>query len=278
MNPPEPGPAPPSRPSSPATGRDGEDEGSRLDAIATRASLLDQAHHGPPDAAGPARNALVLRYRRAVRGYLGALLQDDQLADEVAHDILVRILEGRFAGADLSRGRFRDYLKRAVRNAALSALRSAGKLRGTADADQFADDLPAGAAPEQRWLDECRLSLLEGATARLAEYQRAHPGNVYATLLRLLAERPQDDSARLAERLREATGQPYRADAVRQQVGRARRKFALFLLDEVRRSLDDPSGDAAEAELTELGLMDYVRDFLPPDWREGSQGVGRKPE
>jgi DNA-directed RNA polymerase specialized sigma24 family protein len=257
MNPPEPGPA---------------GEASRLDAIPTRASLLDQAHHGPPEAAGPARNALVLRYRRAVRGYLGALLQDDHLADEVAHDVLVRILEGRFAGADLRRGRFRDYLKRAVRNAAVSALRAAGRVRGTADAEQFADDLPAAAAPEQRWLDECRLSLLEGATVRLAEYQRGHAGNVYATLLRLLAEHPEDDSARLAERLREATGQPYRADAVRQQVGRARRKFAQFLLDEVRRSLDEPTPDAVEAELTELGLMDYVRDFLPPDWRSAEGG------
>ena len=56
-------------------------------------------------------------------------------------------------------------------------------------------------------------------------------------------------------------------EAARQQLRRARVKFAELLIEEIADGLEDASPDDVEEELAALGLMDYVRD-LPPDWRQ----------
>src|SRR6516225_9748112 len=88
----------------------------RLDEIPTQWSLLRLAQQNSFRVAGPARNTLALRYAGAIRSYVGAQVKDQQDADEVAQEVLVRIIRGDFAGADPQRGRFRDLLKVAVRN------------------------------------------------------------------------------------------------------------------------------------------------------------------
>ena len=45
-------------------------------------------------------------------------------------------------------------------------------------------------------------------------------------------------------------------------------RCARLLVDEVTPTLDGGTPDYVEEELCELGLMGYVRDFLPPDWRD----------
>src|SRR5262245_5988742 len=87
----------------------------RIDAITTRWSLLRLAHDASADTV-QARQALVLRYASAIRRYLGAVLRSRDDADELAQEVIVRLMRGDFAGADPSRGRFRDFLKTAVRN------------------------------------------------------------------------------------------------------------------------------------------------------------------
>ena len=87
----------------------------RLDAITTRWSLLRMAHTGDRDAE-TARAVLVLRYAKSVRAYVGGMLKNREDADELAQDVVVRLLKGDFAGADPTRGRFRDLLKTAARN------------------------------------------------------------------------------------------------------------------------------------------------------------------
>ncbi len=235
---------------------------SRLDAISTQHSLLRAAHHGSITSAGPARNALALRYRRAIRGYLGALLKDDQDADEVAQMVLVKLLQGDFARATPDRGRFRDYLKVAVRNTALTHLRR----KDSPLRHELADDTAACGGDEE-WLADWRRTVLDRAWDLLQEHERSRPGNLAYTLLRLLADHPDDDSEQLAERVSAILGRPIRADAVRKQISRARRKFAELLLDEVAETLDEPSPDRVEEELIETGLMDHVRDFLPENWK-----------
>lgn len=88
----------------------------RLDEIATRWSLFRLAHDGTPDHASAARNAFVMQYGSAVRKYVGAIVKDPQEAEELAQEVIVRLLRGDFAGANPERGRFRDLLKVAVRN------------------------------------------------------------------------------------------------------------------------------------------------------------------
>src|SRR5437763_16068673 len=91
-------------------------EPQRLDQIDTRWSLLRLAHQPSLTQAGPARNAVAMLYRRAIRAYVGALVSAEQDADELAQEVLVRLLSGNFHRADPQRGRFRDMLKVAVAN------------------------------------------------------------------------------------------------------------------------------------------------------------------
>src|SRR5690606_28964662 len=87
---------------------------SHLDAISTRWSVLHQAHHEPAPIAGRARAALAERYGPAIFAYVRAIVRDEHDAEDLAQEIIVRILCGKFSGADPGRGRFRDFLKVAV--------------------------------------------------------------------------------------------------------------------------------------------------------------------
>jgi RNA polymerase sigma factor (sigma-70 family) len=237
---------------------------SRIEGIPTRASLRQAAHQGNATTAGPARNALVMRYRKAIRAYLGRLLQNDADADEVAQEVVVKMLKGEFANVSSARGRFRDYLKVTVRNAALHHIRQRGKSRSVTLAPELLGE-QGGPASEENWLADWRRTLLESARQRLRDYQAQHQGNVYATLLDLIGEFPEEDSEQLARCVYQATGQAYRADAVRKQISRARRKLAEFLLEEVKRTLEAPTPAEVEEELIEVGLLVFIKDFLPAE-------------
>src|SRR5262245_26787031 len=141
--------------------------GSRLDNISTQHSLLREAQQPSPASGVAARQALVMRYNRAVRRYLGALLRDEQDADEVAQEVVLKMLRGDFAGVKPERGRFRAYLKMAARSTALSYL--SRKQRAPAPRDDLDLQAPDGAGEEQ-WLAGWRKSLLGAALQAL----RAH--------------------------------------------------------------------------------------------------------
>jgi hypothetical protein len=66
-----------------------------------------------------------------------------------------------------------------------------------------------------------------------------------------------------AARLSQKLGRPVTPGAFRQALQRARREFALRLIDEVRASLlDGPGPRALEEELADLGLLEYCRPYL----------------
>jgi hypothetical protein len=208
--------------------------------------------------------SFTLRYASAIRAYLESLLKDDHEADEVSQEFLLRVVERGFAQASPEHGRFRDYLKTAVRNAALSRLRrKRPDLLGEAVAELYSDD-----DDETRWLSDWQRCLLDRAWRALEAHERGSPGNLFYTVLRVSADHPDEDSAALAERTSSLAGREVRADAFRKQVSRARRMFAEVLLDEVTRTLADPSPARVEEELIAVGLLPYVRDFLPDDWRQ----------
>jgi RNA polymerase sigma-70 factor (ECF subfamily) len=227
-------------------------------------SVLEQISTRWPSITDPAR--FVLRYAPAIRRYLGAVLRDPDAVDEVTQDFLVNALQRRFdAGA--VRGRFRHYLKAALRNAAATYWRRLPPASQAAAAEPAAED-PAG---ERVWLDDWRRCLLERAWDALEARQRAAPDSLCYAALRLTADHPDEDSAALAARAAALCGRPVRPDAFRKQLSRARRLFARLLAAEAARTLEDPTPALVEEELADLGLLVHVRPYLPADWREVGQ-------
>jgi RNA polymerase sigma factor (sigma-70 family) len=230
----------------------------RLDAITTRWSLIRQAHTGDRDAQ-TARSALVLRYAKSVRGYVGGMLKNREDADELAQEVVVRLLKGDFAGADPTRGRFRDLLKTAARNMVRNFWEKQSRRRPVdADLGLVAETVSAG----DPWLASWQKTILDHTWGALKDFEKANPKNPAHTLLRLRTDFPDDTSEQLAEKLSKKTGSAIRPDACRQTLRRARLKFAELLVEEIRLGLDDPTPARVQEELAALELLDYVRDFL----------------
>jgi RNA polymerase sigma-70 factor (ECF subfamily) len=227
-----------------------------LEQISTRWSLITD----------PAK--FVLRYAPAIRRYLGALLHNPDDVEEVAQDFLLRVCEHQFTPEQVVRGRFRNYLKAAVRNSAVSFLRRRPRHRHD---ERLLRHLPGDDDPQaeatRAWIEEWRRCLLERVWEALEDYQRRSPGNLCHTVLRLAVEHADDDSQTLAARAAERTGRPLRGDAFRKQLSRARRLFAQFLVREVAQTLEQPTPEQVEEELIDLGVLHQVQRFLPDDWR-----------
>jgi RNA polymerase sigma-70 factor (ECF subfamily) len=243
----------------------------RLDELTTQWSLLRLAHEQSVTGVGTARSALALRYAPAIRSYVGAQVKDAHDADELAQEVVVKILHGDFARAVRERGRFRDLLKVAVRNLVRNYwTRKNRRGRKVVDTDQLADLGQEDPFGDQALNASWRDSVLQMTWAALKTEDRAQPNRAAATLLRLRVDDPEADTVQLAARLEAATGRSLKPDAVRQQLRRARLRFAQLLVEEIARGLDDATPANVEEELGEVGLLEYVRDFLPPDW--GTRG------
>jgi RNA polymerase sigma-70 factor (ECF subfamily) len=240
-----------------------EDTGaSRLDAIATHWSLIREAHADSRNSI-QARQALVLRYARAIRRYLGGIIASPLDADELAQDAVVRLMAGDFGGADPNRGRFRDLLKTAIRNMAHNYWARSSRRRPV-ELDlsllgKEADEV------DLRWEEAWRQSLLDHAWSALKAHEQATEGSHAYTLLKLRTEFPDCDSQQLADKLGEKTGTSIRADACRQMLRRARIRFAELLVKEVSGGLADASPERVSEELAALRLLEYVRDYLPEE-------------
>src|SRR6516162_8055018 len=80
----------------------------------------------------------VQRYAHAIQKYLFALLKKKEDAEEVAQDFFLQVTQHGFPRARKERGRFRDYLKVTVRNAALNYLtRKKAPEQNSVDLSQF---------------------------------------------------------------------------------------------------------------------------------------------
>lgn len=208
----------------------------------------------------------VMRYAPAIQRYVPAIVHNPHDAEEVAQDFLMRVFDKGFCPENVSHGRFRDYLKSAVRYAAISHLRK--KRAQQLNDEQLAALVQSDSEGDRQWDGQWRDCLLERVWQALEIRERQTPGNVYFTVLRQFTDDPKSDSQAHAARLSERIGRPVRADAFRQQLSRARRQFASLIIEEVRRTLHVPSADAVQQELIDLELIDYVRDFLSPVQRD----------
>jgi RNA polymerase sigma factor (sigma-70 family) len=242
---------------------DTDDLNARLASISTQWTKLFRAHQDPGDDAARAQQELLLRYYGAVYRYLLGMLRDPAAAEELAQEFAVRFLRGDFRRADPQRGRFRDFLKTALRHLAHDHWHRQQKAPAPLPSDGGG---PAGAGPaaldalDQPFLDRWREELLAQVWAALAEVER-QSGQPYHAVLRGKVEGAR--AAQLAGRLSGELGRPFTEDGVRQVLSRARKKFAGLLVDEVARSLQTSDPEALEQELIELGLLDYCKSALP---------------
>jgi hypothetical protein len=225
-----------------------------------------------PGLSGP---DLALRYQRAIQRFLCKVLKDEAAAADLTHNLLVKLLRGDF-GRWEGRGRFRDYLRAAVRNEAGTYLNGVRKvdcadLSGVADGEGVQDAL---------WDVEWAREIKTLAWHNLLRYQLRHrrvrnqhggSGNVFYTLLRLWVNYPRDRIPDLTRRLAQKTGRPYTEANVRQQLARARGKFVELLKQEVLSGLPPDCSAAIDQELLTQNLARYVRKFR----REEAPPAGR---
>lgn len=236
--------------------------------IKTRWSMIRQAHelNESGDVGSQAREALVMRYASAIRKFVKIVVKDDHLADELAQDAIVRLLKGDFSGADPNRGRFRDLLKTAIRNMARNCW-AKNQRRASVEFDVQSIDGGESDELDELWTKECRDLVLSVAWQNLQEWESSTPGSVAFTILRLRSQYPDDSSTQMAERLSQEKGKTFRPDSTRQQLRRARVRFADYLVAEIADGLGDPTPENLKDELISLGLYASVRDVLPAEWK-----------
>ena len=238
---------------------------SRLSQLTTRWSIIFEACRGP-DHADKATQAEVLeRHRAAIYRYVLRALGDPDLADEACQEFAYRFVRGDFRHADPAKGRFRDYVKKAV----IHLLREFQRARKARAKITPLEGEEAAATPtptpidvhEAEFMAIWRKELINRAWDEMELHQSA-TGPPYHAVLWLKAEDPSISAAGLAERLKTSGKGDYTAAGVRQVLHRSREIFAEKLLAEVSRSIlsDDP--DSLADELAELDLLTYCRQAL----------------
>jgi RNA polymerase sigma-70 factor (ECF subfamily) len=242
-----------------------DDLNARLASISTQWTQLFRAHQDRGDAANAAQRELLLRYYGAVYRYLLGTLHDPAAAEELTQEFAVRFLRGDFKEADRQRGRFRDFLKGALRHLAHEHWRKQKKAAAPLPSDSSAPAGTEAAATEafdRQFLDRWREELLAHAWDALADIER-RSGQPYHTVLRSKVEQPQVRSAEVGARLSAERGKPFTQEGVRQLLHRARKKFAELLVEEVGRSLQTAERDELVRELIDLDLLSYCKEALP---------------
>lgn len=202
----------------------------------------------------------VMRYAPAIRSYLGVLVRNPHEADDVAQDFLTRVVDKGFCPNEDLRGRFRDYLKAAIRYAAISHLRR--KLPAQVSVHQLDTLIQPDSEGDCPWETDWRTCLLDRVWQALELHQQSTPGNLAYVVLRQYTQEPDIDSETHAARLSKELGRPIRADGFRQQLRRARMRFAQLVVEEVRQTLHNPTDEAIEQELIDLHLLAIIRKWL----------------
>lgn len=247
----------------------------RLGQMETQWSLVRRAHGVTPQEASEALSVLVMRYSPAIRSYIKLLTRNDADADELAQDVVVRLLKGDFAKADPQRGRFRDLLMVSVRNMVKNhwdrSNRSPKTGVETPDiATPTNDSAEIIRLADESWISNWRSMLIEIAMTRLECYQIDNPGSVSYSALRLRSSFPDLDSTTLAQKLSEMAGREINAAAFRQQLKRGRVRFAEYVVEEIAQGLEVACVENLQQELIDVGLYEYIRDVLPDHWKTKS--------
>jgi RNA polymerase sigma-70 factor (ECF subfamily) len=225
----------------------------------THWTVVFDAHKTLVSQAERAKHELVTRYGGAIYRYLLGMLRDAHAAEDLAQDFALRLVRGDFKSASPERGRFRDFLKTALRNLVMDYWRKKRPEQLPEKLVEPADTRTPDS--DQVFLERWREELLEqGWNALQAEEKKT--GQPFYTFLRFKADNPDLRSAQIAEQVSARLGKPMTEIAVRKTIQRARERFGELLLDEVSRSIGSTRRVDLEAELGELNLLAYCQSAV----------------
>ena len=221
--------------------------GSHLTQLETSWTTIRSAHMPGPE--GQAAMAeLIGRYHDAVLRYLRLKLRDANLADEVFQEFWTKLLTHKLAGADHSKGRFRDYLRTVLQRLIIDHFRGR-KLQALPPGDLLDPSQP-DADYDRVW----REALLKRALTRLETFEASTPKNRYATVLNLRRENPKLSIEEIALQLELQMGQKVTPESFRKTLQRARAKFFELLVVELRETIHPATDADIEDEIHALGL------------------------
>jgi RNA polymerase sigma-70 factor (ECF subfamily) len=235
-----------------------------LTRIQTHWTMVFQAHQQEGDRGVSAQRQLLLRYYGAVFRYLVGIVRNPATAEELAQEFAVRFMRGDFKNADPQRGRFRDFLKTAVRHLAIDHFNAQKKERQKGPVPLPTDGFEPPAredGDDSAFVQSWREELMAQAWEALHRFEE-QSGTPHYTVLRYKTEHPEARSAQMAAVLGPRLGKTFTEATMRQMLHRAREKFAALLLDEVIRSLQTAETDRVEQELVELRLLEYCKPAL----------------
>lgn len=234
----------------------------RLSRIETLWSVVIRANQ-PSEESREAQQQLLDRYGGAIRRYLMASVRDAELADELFQEFALKFVQGGFRQADPSKGQFRSYVKSVLYRMVASHFRKSPTRREQSlETDTPAQDEASSLSEaDEVFLKSWRDDLLSRTWQALQGYE-LQSGVPYHTVLHARVTHPEFSSTELAESLGNQLAKPMTAGGTRVLLHRARDKFATLLLEIIADSLDEPTREHIEAELIEVGLIDYCREFL----------------
>lgn len=229
----------------------------RLSQIPTNWTTISSAHTSGT-ARQKAMNDLVGQYHDAITRYIHLKVRDRHLADEVLQEFWSKLLTGKLAGADRSKGRFRDYLRTVLHRLIIDHFRGR-KMQplppgDLLDASQTDEDF------DRVWRD----AILARVWSRLETYQATTPKNRYASVLQLRRDNPKAPIDEIADQLGRETGQPMSPEAFRKNLQRARAKFIELLIQVLKETIHPTNSEDIEAEIYDLGLGYLYRRYGSP--------------
>src|SRR5262245_28035579 len=225
-----------------------------LTEIPTSWTTISSAHSlGPKSQA--AMEELVGRYHDAVTRYIYRKVPDKHLADEVLQEFWTKLLTGKLAGADKSKGRFRDYLRTVLHRLIID------RFRTRKHQSLPPGDLLDSSRPDEDFDRVGREAVINRVWSRLETYEATTPKNRYATVLQLRRDHPKASIEEIAEKLSAITHAPVRPEAFRKNLQRARAKFIELLILELRETIRSGRTEDVEAEIYDLGLGPLYRRY-----------------
>ena len=246
-------------------------ENQHISRIETMWSMVQNAQRDDSISSDAAKRQMLDRYGAAVKRYLRGAIRDEDTADDLFQEFVVRFLMGKYSGADMDRGRFRSFLKTVLYRLVAEYFRKQGREKSVPMGSRLPDVESPEATDEDDpefnrvWSDE----LLKKAWAALQTAEES-TGRPVFTVMQIKVRNPGLKSTQIAEQLSQQTDREFSSGNTRVLLHRAREQFADFLVDEVQQSLETSDLDRVSDELQALNLYAHCKLALQR-LREASQ-------